>query len=601
MSVETGRDTPSKPERLRALLPDILDLVKPRRGLLAACFLLMVIGRGAGIVLPLSTKYLIDDVLGNRRFDLLTPLIGAVIAATFVQGLSGFALTQLLSKSAQRLIAELRQKVQAHVGRLPIAFFDGHATGALVSRIMYDVEGLRNLIGTGLIGFVGGLLTAGIALVIMVRLSPVLTGLAALFIALFAAILTLAFRRLRPIFRERGKITAEVSGRLNESLAGIRVVKGYAREAREEAVFRGGVGRLLANIITTLTSTSVLGLASTLLLGAVGAAVMYAGSRQIIAGSLTLGGLFTYTIFLGFLVAPLLQIVSIGSQMTEALAGLERTREILRVPREDADPRRVAALGPLRGEVEFEDVSFSYETGKPVLHSVSFHAAPGTVTALVGPSGAGKSTIIGLIAAFHAPVSGRVLVDGVDLATARLDSYRSQLGVVFQESFLFDGSIRENIAFPRSDAPEELLLSAAKTARVDEFAEHLPERYETLVGERGVKLSGGQKQRVSIARAILSDPRILILDEATSSLDSASEALIQQGLAVLMRGRTTFVIAHRLSTIRRADRILVVDGGEIVESGSHTELLAKGGRYREMYERQHEVGHDLFLGPGEGT
>jgi ABC-type multidrug transport system fused ATPase/permease subunit len=574
--------------------------VKPRRGLLATGFLLMATGRLAGIVLPASTKFLIDDVLGKQRFDLLAPLIGAVVAATVVQGVAGFALTQLLSRGAQRLISELRQRVQAHVGHLPIAFFESHTTGALVSRIMNDVEGLRNLIGTGLVEFVGGLMTAAIALVIMARLSFVLTALTALFLALLAAILAFSLGRLRPVFRERGKITAAISGRLNESLSGIRVVKGYSRESHEESVFQAGISRLLANVIRTTTSLSALGLASTLLLGAVGAAVMYAGARQILAGALTLGGLFTYTVFLGFLVAPLLQIVSIGSQMTEALAGLERTRELLAVPREDADPRRVGTLGPLRGEVVFEEVGFSYDTGKPVLRAVSFRAAPGTITALVGPSGAGKSTIVGLIASFHTPGSGRVLVDGVDLATVRLDSYRSQLGVVFQESFLFDGTIRENIAFPRSGVTDELLLRAAKTARVDEFAESFPERYETVVGERGVKLSGGQKQRVSIARAVLADPRILILDEATSSLDTESELLIQEGLEVLMQGRTTFVIAHRLSTIRRADRILVVERGAIVASGTHAELLAQGGLYREMYERQHGVSQNLFLGPGEG-
>jgi subfamily B ATP-binding cassette protein MsbA len=428
-----------------------------------------------------------------------------------------------------------------------------------------------------------------------------MTGLTALFLALFGGFLSMAFGKVRPIFRERGKITAEVTGRLTETLSGIRVVKGYHRERQEEEVFKTGVSRLLANVLATLTSLSLLGLSSTVLLGLVGSAVMYAGARQIFAGTLTLGGLFTYTVFLGFLVAPMIQVVAIGTQLTEALAGLERTREILREKTEDDDPRRTTPLGPIRGEVSFQDVSFAYETGKEVLHSVSLLAAPGTVTALVGPSGSGKSTIIGLVSAFHVPAQGQVLVDGVDLSTVRLDSYRTQLGVVLQESFLFDGTIRENITFPRSGASEEEILRAARIARVDEFAEGFDKGYDTVVGERGVRLSGGQKQRVSIARAVLADPRILILDEATSSLDSESEALIQEGLSYLMKGRTTFVIAHRLSTIRRADQILVVEKGEIVERGTHSELIGRGGRYREMVERQHGIEQNLFLAPGEGS
>ncbi len=594
------RPKPWKSERLRALLPDIWELVKPRRGLLALGFLLMAVGRLAGIVLPASTKYLVDDVVGKRRTDMLLPLIGAVVVATVIQGTASFALTQLLSKTAQRLIAELRQKVQAHIGRLPVSYFDRHKSGALVSRIMNDVEGLRNLVGTGLVEFVGGLMTAAIALVVMFRLSPLMTGLTALFLVIFGTFMSLAFGKVRPILRERGKITAEVTGRLNESLSGIRVVKGYHRERQEEEVFAGGVKRLLANVLETLTSLSLLGLSSTVLLGVVGSVVMYAGARQIFAGTLTLGGFFTYTIFLGFLIAPMIQVVAIGTQLTEALAGLERTREILRERPEDEDPRRTRALGPIRGEVVFEEVSFAYDDGKEVLHSISFVAAPGTVTALVGPSGSGKSTIIGLVSAFHGPEKGRVLVDGVDLSEVRIDSYRTQLGVVLQESFLFDGTIRENILFPRSGVSEEEVLRAARIARVDEFAEGFEKGYDTIVGERGVRLSGGQKQRVSIARAVLADPRILILDEATSSLDSESEALIQEGLSYLMKGRTTFVIAHRLSTVRRADQILVVENGEIVERGSHAELVARGGRYRTMVERQQGIDQNLLLAPGEG-
>jgi subfamily B ATP-binding cassette protein MsbA len=539
-------------------------------------------------------------VVGARRTDLLGPLVGAVLAATLVQGVTSFSLTHLLSKEAQKLIAELRRKVQAHVGRLPVAYYDTNKAGSLVSRIMTDVEGVRNLVGTGLVEFAGGLLAAAVALVLMLWISPGMTGVTLVAFAVFAAVLLRAFRSMRPIFRERGKIHAEVSGRLTESLGGVRVVKGYHAEPREETVFAAGVGRLLDNVLRTLNAQAGLALGSSVLLGLVGAAILYVGARQILDGQMTVGGFFTYTLLLGFLVAPLFQVVSIGTQLTEAMAGLERTREVLAEAREDDDPRRTRELGEIRGEVAFEDVSFAYEAGKPVLRGLSFQAEPGTVTALVGPSGAGKSTIIGLVAAFHAPTAGVVTVDGVDLSTVRLDSYRGRLGVVMQETFLFDGTIRENVAFSRPDAPSEQVLEACRIARVDEFATRFPEGYETIVGERGVKLSGGQRQRVSIARALLADPRVLILDEATSSLDSESEALIQEGLARLLRGRTTFVIAHRLSTIRRAHRILVIDEGRIVERGTHAELYALGGRYREMYDRQHAVQSDLFLAPGEG-
>jgi subfamily B ATP-binding cassette protein MsbA len=596
----TEERKPMSGERLRAMLPDLWVLVRPRRWLLLAGFGLMAINRVAGLVLPASTKYLVDDVLTKGRRELLLPIVGGVVAATIVQGITSFALTQLLSKAAQRLIADMRKRVQAHVGRLPVAYYDANKTGSLVSRIMSDVEGVRNLIGTGLVEFAGGLLTAVLALILMLRISPVMTLVTVASLGAFSVVLSRAFGVLRPIFRERGKIYAEVTGRLTESLGGVRVVKGYHAESREAEVFGAGVARLLANVLKTLTSTSVMGLSSTLLLGLVGAAVMFVGARQILAGTLTLGGFFTYTMLLGFLVAPLFQIVSIGTQLTEAVAGLERTREVLRERPEDQDPRRTETLGRLRGEVAFEDVRFAYEPGQPVLKGVSFRSQPGTVTALVGPSGSGKSTIIGLVAAFHVPSEGRVRVDGIDLSTVRLDSYRTQLGVVLQDTFLFDGSIRENVAFARPDATDEQVLAACRIARVDEFAESFPEGYDTVVGERGVKLSGGQRQRVSIARAILADPRILILDEATSSLDSESEALIQEGLAHLLQGRTTFVIAHRLSTIRRAEQILVVEQGEVVERGTHGELLARGGRYYEMYTKQHGVESNLFLAPGEG-
>jgi subfamily B ATP-binding cassette protein MsbA len=462
------------------------------------------------------------------------------------------------------------------------------------------VEGIRNLIGTGLVEFAGGLLTAVIALAVLIRISPLMTGLAVLIMGTFAIVLAKAFRTIRPIFRERSKINAEVTGRLTESLGGVRVIKGYHAEAREEDVFAAGVQRLLNNVLKSLTMISMMSFAATILLGLIGALVMYVGSRQIEAKIITPGDFMTFTAFLVFLGAPIFQIVGIGTQISEALAGLERTKEVLRERPEDEDPRRQLTIGEVRGELAFENVDFEYEAGKPVLYDISFGSAPGTVTALVGPSGSGKSTIIGLISAFHTPTSGTVLVNGVDLSTVRLDSYRTQLGVVLQETFLFDGTIRENVAFARPHATEEEILRACRIARVDEFAENFTEKYDTVVGERGVKLSGGQRQRVSIARAILADPRILILDEATSSLDSESEALIQEGLSYLMKGRTTFVIAHRLSTIRRSDQILVVEAGRIVERGTHESLYAARGRYFDLYTKQHGLEANLFLAPGEG-
>jgi len=575
-------------------------MILPRRKLLALGFGLMVINRLSGLVLPYSTKFLIDDIIGKRHVEMLTPLVLAVLGATLIQGITSFTLTQLLSKAGQRLIAELRAKVQEHIGRLSVTYYDSNKSGVLVSRIMTDVEGVRNLIGTGLVEFAGGLMTAMVALVVLVRISPLMTGLTALFVASFAFALKQAFTKIRPIFRERGKINAEVTGRLTESLGGVRVVKGYHAEEREAKVFAGGVKRLLDNVLQSLTAMSFMSLSATVLMGIVGSVVMFVGSRQIFAGTLTLGEFMTFTAFLAFLVAPVFQVVGIGTQLTEAFAGLDRTREVLSERPEDRDPRRTVSLATISGEVAFEGVGFSYEAGKQVLYDVDFDAKPGTVTALVGPSGSGKSTIISLIAAFHVPTTGTVRVDGVDLSTVRLDSYRTQLGVVLQDTFLFDGSIEENIAFARPNATKEHVMEACRIARVDEFAENFENKYDTVVGERGVKLSGGQRQRVSIARAILADPRILILDEATSSLDSESEALIQEGLNHLMKGRTTFVIAHRLSTIRRADQILVVEAGRIVERGNHESLYALGGRYWDLYTRQHGVETNLFLAPGEG-
>jgi subfamily B ATP-binding cassette protein MsbA len=596
-----GADLPKKKPDLKKVMPEIWKLVRPRRWLLAFGFLLMIVNRVAGLVLPFSTKFLIDRVLGvHGNATLLLPLVAIVFTTTAIQAVTSFSLTQLLSKAAQRMITELRQQVQQHVGRLSVSFYDANRTGLLVSRIMNDVEGVRNLIGTGLVEFVGGMLTASMVFVYLVITNARMTLIVFGVVGLFVIVLQKAFKTIRPIFRERAKITGEVTGRLTESLGGVRVVKGYHAEQREANVFTGGVLRLLDNVMKSLTATSLLSLAATTVLGVVGGLVMLIGGHQVLGHRMTTGGYFQYTMLLAYMIAPIFQIVNIGTQLTEAVAGLDRTMEILGEKDEFADPARVRTLEEIVGEVRFDDVRFAYEKDKPVLHGVSFEARPGTVTALVGSSGSGKSTIISLVCAFHKPDSGEVLVDGIDLSTVRLDSYRSQLGVVLQESFLFDGTIKENVMFSHPDATDEDFLSACRIARVDEFAERFPEGYDTIVGERGVKLSGGQRQRLSIARAILASPRILILDEATSSLDSESEAMIQHGLSYLMQGRTTFVIAHRLSTIRRADQILVVEGGLIVERGTHASLYALGGRYYDLYTRQHGLEENLFLAPGEG-
>jgi ABC-type multidrug transport system fused ATPase/permease subunit len=591
---------PPNIQRLKAVWPEVWKLMRPRRALLALGFVLMVINKVAGFVLPYSSKFLIDNVVTKHQTGLLRPLVLAVLLATLIQGVTSFSLTQLLSKAAQRLIADLREQVQTHISRLPVAFYDANKTGALVSRIMSDVEGVRNLLGTGLVDFAGGLVAAGIALVLLLKTSAPLTLIAVGSLGCFAFALNRAFATIRPIFRERGKINAEVTGRLTESLGGVRVIKGYHAEKREEKIFAGGVRRLLDNVMRTLTATSLMGLSASVLLGVVGAATMYVGGNQMVAHTLTPGGYISYNLYLVFLIAPIMQVVSIGTQITEALAGLERTQEIMAERPEDQDPKRTVQLRDIVGTVEFEKVTFSYDGTHDVLRDISFRSEPGTVTALVGSSGSGKSTTIGLISAFYVPSKGIVRVDGVDLSTVRLDSFRTRLGVVLQESFLFDGTIRENVAFSRPDATEEEILRACRIARVDEFAESFADKYDTIVGERGVKLSGGQRQRISIARAILAEPRILILDEATSSLDSESEQMIQQGLSYLMQGRTTFVIAHRLSTIRRADQIMVMEQGRIVERGTHAQLYAARGRYYDLYTRQHGVEENLFLAPGEG-
>ena len=595
-------DLPKKKPTLKKLWPQIKALVAPRLGLLITGMGLMVINRVALLVMPYISKPLMDKVLNqdHPHPELLPGIIAVVFTAMVVQAITSFALTQLLSKAGQRLIAEMRSQVQRHVGLLSVKYYDENRTGTLVARIMTDVEGVRNLVGTGLVEFVGGLFTAILAFVYLLHLSASVTLTAFAVMGAFVFVLQYAFRILRPIFRERGKINAEVTGRLTESLGGVRVIKGYHAEDREAGVFAVGVGRLLDNVMKSLTMTSALAATATTAVGLLTAIVMSMGGHLIMAHRWTFGDYLSYNMFLVFMTAPIFQIVAIGTQLTEAFAGLDRTNELMAELEENQSPDRTLKLPPIQGNVRFEGVEFAYDPDTPVLHGVSFTAEPGTVTALVGSSGSGKSTIISLLCAFHTPSKGRVLVDEVDLAQVNLDTFRTQLGVVLQESFLFDGTIRENILFSKPDATEAQFLFACRTARVDEFAERYPEAYDTLVGERGVKLSGGQRQRLSIARALLAEPRILILDEATSSLDSESEAMIQAGLNQLMKGRTTFVIAHRLSTIRRADQILVVEGGLIVERGNHAKLYAQRGRYYDLYTRQHGLEANLFLAPGEG-
>ncbi len=600
-----GRPAAEMPKRkvsLKRLWPTIWSLVRPRRWLIALGMVLVAIKTVAGLTLPYLTKFLVDGVLNaaHPAPQLLPRLIAAVFVATIVQAVTAFALTQLLSKEGQKLISELRKQVQRHVGQLSVAYYDSNRTGTLVARIMNDVEGVRNLIGTGLVEFVGGVLTSVLAFAYLLHRSVTVTLTVFVVIALFTVILQSGFKKIRPIFRERAKINAEVTGRLTESLGGVRVIKGYHAEDREASVFGRGVDRLLQNVVSSLTMTSSLSAASTTVLGLVSCIVMWLGGHLVMQHRWLVGDYVSYLAFLAFMIAPVFQIVNIGTQLSEAFAGLDRTTEILAELDENADPARTRLMPPIDGNVRFANVEFAYDPEKPVLRGIDFEAKPGTVTALVGSSGSGKSTIISLVCAFHKPDSGMVSVDRIDLATVRLDSFRAQLGVVLQDSFLFDGSIRDNVMFSRPEAGEDQFLFACRTARVDEFAENFPDGYDTIVGERGVKLSGGQRQRLSIARALLADPRILILDEATSSLDSESEAMIQAGLNELMRGRTTFVIAHRLSTIRRADQILVVEAGQIVERGTHSNLYALGGRYFDLYTRQHGLEQNLFLAPGEG-
>jgi ABC-type multidrug transport system fused ATPase/permease subunit len=598
----TPRGTEDKKKKAlntRVVLRDAGELIRARKGRLALGLGLMAVNRLCALVLPYTSKFLIDDVIGEQKRELLLRLILVAGAATLVQAVTSFALSQVLGKAAQRSITEMRRQVQRHVGRLSVGYFEQTKSGALLSRVMNDAEGIRNLVGTGLVEVVGGLVTAVFAIGLLVHLNARLTLIALGVLSLFAFVMNYAFKTLRPLFKERSQINAELAGRLTESFSGVRVVKAYRAERREALVFAKGAHRLFRNIARTLTSFSAIGAASTLLLGVIGVSIMAIGANEILSGRMTVGDFFAFTLYLGLLVGPVAQMVNIGSQITEAFAGLERIREIRDEHPEDEGDERRKPLESIDGRIELRDVWFEYKPGSPVLKGVSLTALPGTSTALVGPSGSGKSTLIGLVAAFHRPTSGQILVDGQDLSELRLSDYRSHLGVVFQDNFLFDGTVFENIAYARPHATEEEVLRAARIARCDDFVRKLTEGYETVVGERGVKLSGGERQRVAIARAILADPRILILDEATSSLDSESEAAIQEGLTELMKGRTTFVIAHRLSTIRRADAILVLEDGQIVERGRHEELLALGGRYHALYTRQYNLEANLFRNPGE--
>jgi ABC-type multidrug transport system fused ATPase/permease subunit len=574
-------------------------LIWTHRKRLALGLSLMLISRAAGLVAPFSTKYLMDDVIAQKHWELLPRLAFFVGLAAVVDAACSFANSQVLGVAGQRAITEMRKDVEAHVMRLPIRYFDSTKTGVLISRIMTDAEGIRNLVGTGIVQLTGSIVSAVIALVILIYINWQLTAVTILILGTFGGGMAMAFKKLRPLFRERGKINAEVTGRLAESLGGVRIVKAYTAEKREEVVFAKGAHRLFRNVAQSMTGVSAVGASSSLVLGFSLIAMMLIGGASIRSGEMTIGDFVMYLSFTALMAMPVVQLANIGTQISEAFAGLDRIREIRRMATEDQEDAGLAALPDVRGEVEFDDVTFEYNAGAPVLKHVSFRAPAGSTTALVGSSGSGKSTLISLVMAFNRPQHGRVLVDGRDLTTVPLRDYRGNLGVVLQDNFLFDGTIAENIAYARPHASREEIRTVSRIAHCDEFVEAFENSYDTIVGERGVRLSGGQRQRVAIARAILANPRILILDEATSSLDSESEALIQDGLRSLRAGRTTFVIAHRLSTIRSADQILVLEGGEIVERGTHEELLAVNGRYRQLYDKQYNFERDRFINPGE--
>ena len=594
-----GEPGKKKPSITSGAWEEARALVWKHRHRLALGMVIMVVNRLAGLVLPLTSKYLMDDVVGRQNWDLLPRLAMAAGAATIVDAATSFANSQILGVAAQRAITDMRKEVESHVMRLPIRYFDSTKTGILISRIMTDAEGIRNLVGTGLVQLTGSVLTAVMALTILIYLNWQLTAVTMLVLGTFGFVMATAFKRLRPLFRERGQINAEVTGRLGETLGGVRIVKAYTAEKREELVFAKGAHRLLRNVARSMTGVSAVGAFSALVIGLIGISMMLVGGSSIRAGDMTIGDFVMYLTLTALITVPIVQLASIGTQLTEAFAGLDRIREIRRMATEDDEDASRMPLPDVRGEVAFHDVTFEYNEGTPVLKGVSFHAPAGSTTALVGSSGSGKSTLISLVMTFNRPGSGQVLVDGHDLNTVRLRDYRSHLGVVLQDNFLFDGTIAENIAYAEPHATREEIVAVSRIAHCDEFIQGFEQGYDTVVGERGVRLSGGQRQRVAIARAILADPRILILDEATSSLDSESEAMIQDGLKSLRRGRTTFVIAHRLSTIRSSDQILVLEHGEIVERGTHDELLAKDGRYRQLYDKQYRFERDRFINPGE--
>jgi subfamily B ATP-binding cassette protein MsbA len=594
-----GSEAPKKKKLTAGAWEEARALIWARRKRLGLGLGLMLINRLAGLVLPSTSKWLMDDVVARQQWDLLPTLALAAGVATLVESATAFALSQVLGVAAQRAITDMRKDVEAHVMRLPIRYFDSTKSGILISRIMTDAEGIRNLVGTGLVQLTGSLVTATIALGVLIYLNCHLTLVTIVVLAVFAGGMSLAFKRLRPLFQERGKINAEVTGRLAESLGGVRIVKAYTAEKREELVFAKGAHRLLRNVARSVTGVSGVSAFATLILGSIGTIMILIGGSSIRAGTMTIGDFVMYLMFTGLMAIPVVQLANIGTQLTEAFAGLDRIREIRQMATEDQEDAARAPLTALDGTIEFSDVSFEYSPGVPVLKHVSFRSPAGSTTALVGSSGSGKSTLISLVMAFNRPLSGRVTVDGHDLAAVRLRDYRAHLGVVLQDNFLFDGTIAENIAYAKPHASREDIKAVSRIAHCDEFIEAFDNQYDTIVGERGVRLSGGQRQRIAIARAILADPRILILDEATSSLDSESEALIQDGLRSLRRGRTTFVIAHRLSTIRTADQILVLEGGEIVERGSHDQLLERQGRYRQLYDKQYRFERDRFINPGE--
>ncbi|MBM62409.1 MAG: ABC transporter permease [Acidobacteria bacterium] len=597
------RDEDRSPKAKRFATSDAWEearaLVIAHRYRLLLGLVLMLISRVAGLVLPWMSGYVVDDVIAEGRRELLLPLALWAAAATFLQSSTGFALSQVLGVAAQRAITEMRKRVQRHVTMLPVGYFDSTKTGVLISRVMTDAEGIRNLVGTGLAQLTGGFVTAALGLSILFYLNWRLTLVTLVILILFGVVMGLAFSKLRPLFRERGKINATVTGRLAETLGGVRIVKAYNVEKREQRVFAAGAHRMLRNIAKTVTGVSATTAAATFVVGLIGALMIAIGGNAIIDGYWTVGDLLRYLLFTGVVVAPVMQMASIGTQITEAFAGLDRIREILGTKTELEEDENRQSVGGLVGDIELEHVTFEYTQGIPVLRDVCLKAPAGTTTALVGSSGSGKSTLASLIMAFNRPLRGRVLVDGRDLDTLKLGEFRRRLGVVLQENFLFDGSVASNISFARRHATRAEIEEVSRIAHCDEFIRGFPEGYDTIVGERGIKLSGGQRQRVAIARAILADPRILILDEATSSLDSESEALIQDGLRVLRQGRTTFVIAHRLSTIQSADQIVVLEQGQIIERGDHTGLLTAGGRYRELYETQYRLEHDRFINPGE--